>query len=208
MCKDGSEVYPLGTFKSSECVRINTNHPEKYDHTPLWEYLNTSGHGTSTGEKCAPGKLKNRAAMEVCLDWWKDNAPPRSDSDWKPLFTSDIVQSPRFAGIPILDKDPGGGFSSYLITEFQPIYLETTYLGCNGVTCAIVHSPGEGAETSPPPACSSPITASDWSCGWPGNGNKIFEAMTAFVLELDMLPDDISEKFPYRDGTIVYNLYK
>lgn len=202
LCKDGSEVYPLGTFNSRDCERINNNHPQEFDHTPLWDYINPGANSEAQGGGCDPGAWtkKGRDKMQQCLANWK--AWPGSHTT--SLFTEDILESPRFAGIPILNSDPGGGTGSYLITKFQPVYLETIYLGCNGVTCSTVHSPGEASTGS----CPSPITAADWSCGWPGNGNKIFEAMTAFTLTLDMLPDSIAEKFPYQDGTIVYNLYK
>lgn len=200
--KKANETYPLGTYESSACKTINNIHPEAYDHTPLWEYIKPGANAEAVGGGCDPGAWtkKGRDKMEQCLANWKAWPLPHTIS----LFTNDILESPRFAGIPILDKDPGGGFSTYMITKFQPVYLETTYLGCNGVTCSIVHSPGEDSTGS----CPSPITASNWSCGWPGNGNKIFEAMTAFILTLDMLPSEIAEKFPYQDGTIVYNLYK
>jgi hypothetical protein len=99
----------------------------------------------------------------------------------------------------------------YTIKEFIPVYLETIYMGCSAVTCDVVHSPGEGGggnPTTPPPACPPALTAATWNCGWPGNGNKLIEAITGFILTLDMLPDEIAEKFPFREGTIVYNLYK
>jgi hypothetical protein len=205
MCKGSKssnttyENSPLGPHESTNCELINNNHPEDYDDSPLSDYINGGAPGTAPGGACAPGQVTDRQGMEDCLAWWKGSGPHSTS-----LFTSAIVESPRFAGIPILDQNPGGGFSTYRITEFKPVYLETTYLGCNGVTCSIVHSPGEPSTG----ACPSPITADDWSCGWPGNGNKIFEAMSAFILELDMLPDEIAEKFPFQEGTIVYNLYK
>jgi hypothetical protein len=205
MCKGSlssdtsNEDYPVGSYESADCVTINNSHPEAFDDSPLSDYINGGAPGTAPGGECAPGQVTDRQGMEECISWWKSTGPHGTS-----LFTTSILESPRFAGIPILDKDPGGGFSSYLITEFRPVYLETTYLGCNGVTCSIVHSPGEPSSG----ACSSPIVATDASCGWPGNGNKIFEAMSAFILTLDMLPDEVADKFPYQDGTIVYNLYK
>lgn len=220
MCKGSlstltaDEDYPLGSFESSRCEDINNNHPEDYDHSPLWDYVDSGAPGTAPGGECAPGQTTDRQGMEECIDWWKDNAPEKwlspgvMNPSWQPLFSTDILESPRFAGVPILDSDPGGGTGSYLITEFRPIYLETTYLGCNANTCSIVHSPGEHSTSSPPPACPNPLTASDWSCGWPGTGNKNFEALSAFILDLEMLPTEIAEKFPYQDGTVVYNLYK
>lgn len=205
-----NEDYPLGTYESSRCATINSHHPEAYDHSPLWDYVASGAPGTAPGGECAPGQTTNRQGMEGCIAWWKVNAPAKwlspgvINPSWEPLFSSSILESPRFAGIPILDSDPGGGFSAYRITEFIPVYLQTTYLGCNGNTCSIVHSPGETS----PGACPATITANDWSCGWPGSGNKIFEALSAFILDLEMLPSDIADKFPYQDGTIVYNLYK
>jgi hypothetical protein len=210
MCKGSpstnttNEDYPLGPYESSACATINTNHPEAYDHTPLWTYVDSGAPGTAPGGECAPGQTTSRQGMEECINWWKSSAPPKSDPSWQPLFTEDILESPRFAGIPILDADPGGGSGSYLITEFRPVYLETTYFKCNANSCDTVHSPGESSTG----ACPSPLTANDWSCGWAGNGNKAVEALSAFVLDLDMLPDSISSRFPYQDGTIVYNLYK
>jgi hypothetical protein len=138
--------------------------------------------------------------MEACLQDWKSNAPANT-----PLFTADLVTSPRFGAIPELNADPGGGTGSYLITGFKPVYLETLYLKCNANTCDTVHSPGE---TPLPLVCPTPLTPVTSSCGWPGNGNKSVEAITAFILTLDMLPGDVAENFPYQSGTIVYNLFR
>ncbi|MFP3883723.1 MAG: hypothetical protein ACLFRT_15375 [Actinomycetota bacterium] len=194
------EDYPLATYESKDCVDILGEHPEAIDHTPLWEYIRSGAPGTSPGGACAPGQADDRPGMEDCLDWWKDNAP-HSDS----LFSSDVVTSPRFMAVPILDQDPGSGSSvKYNLEEFRPVYLETIYYHCTGNSCQIVHSPGEDS-TGP---CPSPLTNADWSCGWPQSGNMNLEAVSAFVLTLDMLPADIADKFPFQDGTIVYNLYK
>jgi hypothetical protein len=192
------EDYPLGTYESTDCKTVLNIHPEALDHSPLWDYIASGIPGTGAGEKCAPGQLKDRASMAVCLDWWGDFGDKT-----KPLFTDEIVTSPRFGGVPILNSDPGSGFSAYLITEFRPVYIETLYLGCSGpVKCSVVHSPGENSAG----ACPTPITAADSSCGWPGTGVKVLEAITSYVLTLDMLPADLAAKFPYQEGTIVYNL--
>jgi hypothetical protein len=193
-----NEDYPLGSYKSTDCETVNNTYPEALDHSPLWDYIKPGAPGTGIGQACAPGQLRDRESMAACLTWWRGNAPANSD-----LFTDDIATSPRFGGVPILDSDPDSGFSSYLITEFRPVYIETIYLGCSGpVKCSTVHSPGE-ISSGP---CPSPITATDTSCGWPGGGNKILEAITSYVLTLDMLSEDLAAKFPYQEGTIVYNL--
>ncbi len=197
------ENYPLATYESIRCQSVLNTHPESIDDTSLAKYIRPGAPGNTTSSgACAPGQTKDRPGMENCLNWWKSTGPYSTS-----LFTSAVVTSPRFMAIPILDKDPGNGSSvKYNITEFRPVYLETIYLGCNANTCSVVHSPGE--LTSPPPACPATLTTATWNCGWEGAGNKNLEAVSAFVLTLDMLPDDIAEKFPFQDGTVVYNLYK
>jgi hypothetical protein len=207
LCKGGKssntsrEDYPLGSFTSTLCETVNNTHPEKLDHSPLWTYITPGANAQALGGGCDPGAWtkKGRDKMETCIANWKAWPTPHTIS----LFTDDIAKSPRFAGVPILDKDPGNGTSvKYTIKEFKPVYLETLYLGCNANTCSTVHSPGEVSTGS----CPAKITPADWSCGWPGNGAKPMEAMSAFILELDMLPADLADKFPYQEGTIVYNL--
>ena len=198
------EDYPLASYESIDCTSILNTHIEDVDHTPLWEYINPGANSEALGGGCDPGAWtkKGRDKMQQCIANWK--AWPTSHT--MSLFTSDVVRSPRFMAIPVLDKDPGNGTSvKYHITGFQPVYLETLYLGCSANTCSIVHSPGEN---SPAASCPATLTSSDWNCGWPGTGNKNLEAVSAFMLTLDMLPGEIAEKFPYQDGTIVYNLYK
>lgn len=194
------EDYPLASYSSKECKDILGEHPEDIDHTPLWDYIRSGAPGTSPGGACAPGQADDRPGMENCLDWWKGNGP-HSDS----LFTSDVVTSPRFMAVPILDQDPGSGTSvKYNLVEFRPVYLETIYYHCTGNSCQIVHSPGEDSTGT----CPNPLTNADWSCGWPQSGNMNLEAVSAFVLTLDMLPADIADKFPFQEGTVVYNLFK
>jgi len=169
--------------------------PEAIDHTPLWRYI-TAGAASESGGLCTP-TITNRAGMAACLAAW--NA-------WightVPLFTADLVKSPRFAAVPILDADPGGGFGNYLVTDFRPVYIETIYLKCSANTCDIVHSPGESA-IGP---CPSPLTAVATSCGWPSGGNKGIEAVSAFILKVSMLDTTVAKSFPSRPGTVVFNL--
>jgi len=207
-CKDGDagEGYPLGTLVSPvgswPCVDVVNNHPEALDHTPLWHYIDYSAPGWA-GTPCRSSLVVDRTSMEACLSWYK------SPGNKPTLFTEAIATSPRFAGVPRLDQDPGLGNSiKYTIKEFLPVYVETLYLGCNANTCSVVHSPGENSAASPPPACPTPLTAPMSSCGWTGNGNKLIEAITGFILTLDMLPDSIAENFPFQPGTVVYNLHR
>ncbi len=209
LCKGGlssftsRENYPLGTYVSEDCERVNALHPEELDHSPLWDYIDNSAIGeVDPPGSCFPGgsPVGNRVEMRACLAAWKDYTP----SHTKALFSKDLVKSPRFGAVPLLDSDPGNGFSAYSINGFIPVYLETLYLKCNANACDTVHSPGEPSVG----ACPSPLTPAISSCGWPAGGNKSIEAITAYILTLDMLPPEIADKFPYTDGTIAFNLHR
>lgn len=199
LCKDGSETYPLGSYLSTQCANVGNSHPEAMDHSPLWDYIRPGAAGTGSGEACAPGQLDDRASMVNCLAWWRANAGP---GDY--LFTEALATSPRFGAVPELLGDPGNGAGAYEIGGFKPVYLETIYWQCTAHSCAAIHSPGEPS-TGP---CPDPITPADTSCDWQFNGVKKIEAVSALMLTLDMLHPDVAEKFPYQDGTLVYNLFK
>ncbi len=199
------EAYPLGTHESEACVDINNSMPEAIDHTPLWSYVD-AGVSSAVGGACTPGggSIKDRVEMEACLAAWKALPDDEKKSFGGSLFTNHLGNSPRFGGVPILHADPGTGFAAYNIIGFLPVYIETIYFSCAGTTCTTVHSPGE-ASIGP---CPNPLTSATSSCGWPRNGYQLIEAVTVFILSLDMLTDEIAEKFPYREGTIAYNLHR
>ena len=204
LCKTGEadEAYPLGQALSTSCVRVNPAYPDDVDHSPLWAYLNPAVVGETPGGECTPaGGITNRAQMVTCLEGWMAYGGAHTG----PLFTDDILTSPRFGAVPLLEFDPGNGFGFYNIMEFLPVYAETLYLGCNALTCQIVHSPGEPSSGS----CPAVINPTVSSCGWPAGGNRVLEALTVFMLDLDsMFSDAIKEKFPYQDGTTNYDLYR
>ncbi|MGQ0848913.1 MAG: pilus assembly protein TadG-related protein [Actinomycetota bacterium] len=201
VCKDGDpeEIGRIPKTSGGACVDVVNNFPEFVDDTPLWNFL--TGPGIAfTAPTCSA--VDNRQEMEACLIAWRTKAlitpnPP-------PLFTADVLGSPRFAAVPSLNFDPSNGSGNYLILAFVPAYLETIYLGCSANDCDVVHSPGESS-VGP---CPSPITPLVNTCGVPANGNKNMRALTSFILTLDMLDPSITEFWPSRPGTLVYNLIK
>lgn len=203
MCKDSFSSDEPSTFTpdiSSSCELINNqidDGGEGIDDTPLWEFI-TSYATTLTGDVCTTS-ISDRQLMETCLDAWNMASPDSAES----LFTDSLKTSPRFGAVPILELDPGTGSGDFDVIEFRPIYLETIYLSCSAKRCDIVHSPGEPSLVDP---CPNPLIPTTNSCGWPQVGNKKVYAMTAFMLELDMLHPDVREKFPAEEGTIVFNL--
>jgi hypothetical protein len=206
-CQDGDSGEPswAGSVASSGQDVLNV-FPEELDDTPLWEFILPGANAEVVGGVCLPNMGNppvDRAQMLACLDGWKAwSADPNNGPHTLSLFSIDILNSPRFAAVPILDADPSLGVGAYQIDEFVPAYLEAIYLNCSGTTCNLVFSPGEASSG----ACPNPLTANDSSCGWPGFGNTVLEAVTSYILTVDML-DPIHQKFfPGRPGTVVYNL--
>lgn len=165
------------------------------DHTGLWEFL-------------APGKCpaavtsETHTEMADCLNGWN------AGTDGV-IFTEAIAAHPRFAAVPIFASYPANGTSAaYKIVDFVPVWIETIFSDCNSNKCDTVHSPGEPHPTGPP-ACPDPLAPGTWNCGWNDNsGPTNVEALTAFKLDLDMLPLSISEDFPGRKGNRNFALVK
>ena len=197
---------PARGFVSNECADVNNNLAEDIDHTPLWDFVVPGANAEVVGGACAPGGgvITDRAEMDACLAGW--NAWPGAHTI--SLFDQALTKSARFAAVPILNADPSGGAGNYLITDFRPVYIETTYMGCTGFSCSVVHSPGEDDDATPPASCPNPLTAADTSCGWLSNGNKNIAAVSAFMMTMDMLDPITAATFPFTPGTIVFNLSK
>ncbi len=143
------------------------------DHTGLWEFLVPGAcPGTDT-----------HAEMKACLESWVSGV----------IFTEDIGSHPRFAAVPVFTVTPTGP-GDYLIDHFVPVWLETLDLDCNANKCDTVHSPGEAGIFG---SCPNPINPLIDNCGWADtSGSDSVEGLTAFGLELGMLPSSITEFFP------------
>lgn len=207
LCKTGQSdefATNLSEKTSGACVTIGNQFPEQVDHTPPWDFLESTVNETIPGNVCdnSGAPVDTWDEMKACLQGWLDwdAAPGNDHSD--ALFTMGLINAPRFAAVPILTNDPSNGSGNYLIDEFRPVFIDTVYLKCNANTCDIAHSPGIPNSG----ACPNPITSTDRSCGWTSAGNKAVVAITSYMLTIDMLPLEIQDKFPTVDGTIVYNL--
>jgi hypothetical protein len=200
MCKDGDPNERGRIEKQStvaNCVDIfNGGGPDPgeplIDNTPLWTYLNyTSG---------ACSGVSTRQQMLACLADWQ--AGPKTT----PLFTADIISAPRFAAVPDLNLDPSNGTSvDYYYTGFRPVYLDSAYFKCSATKCNMVHTPGH-SDTGACPNFSDPAWATVTSCG--ATDVSDLAAMTAFILDLDMLDPSLAEFWPSRPGVLIYNLIK
>jgi hypothetical protein len=193
-CKDGDSGEPTWVtpiWSSIACDDVNNQHPETLDSTPLWNFINPGAASESAG--ACNSSISDRTGMEACLVGWRAYGIHSIA-----LFTSSLASSPRFAWVPRVNIDPEtGGSGFYTIEEFLPVYLQTLYLRCTPGGCDVVFDPGEPSI--------GPCVGFAPSCGWPSNGNKNLDAMSAFILRTDMLPFPL-DQFPGAPGQMIYNL--
>jgi Flp pilus assembly protein TadG len=152
------------------------NPESRVDNNPLWSYL-------LGGLSGACSAVSSPAQMVACID--------QAKSSGTVIFTDSIVDSPRF-GFTALMYEPGflTPGADYHIQSYLPVFLDTTFYGCNASGCTIVHTPGV-AETG---AClPAPVQV---TCGTPGPGNSGLDAITAYILDADILPAAAQTPFP------------
>lgn len=178
--------------ESVEGIQVRTpggGHPATWlNDKPLWDYLNGNEVAVCGG---TPG---NTQEMIDCLEAWSPGDPVIFESG-----STGIRFAERFAYAPLL-YDDFGPQSWYLIEELLPIFFHTTYYACTsgggaGVSgvCDIIHVPGESGVPNCDPVMTAPTPGDeppDTSCGITGPGQKQLSAVTTFILDVGMLPDD------------------
>jgi hypothetical protein len=170
--------------------------PEAWvDDTPLWHYLidDMSGLPGIVQTKCDKGVIDTRQEMVDCITAAKNNHVV--------VFKDEIASSVRLGFTPeVWEWDfltPG---SYYHIKDFRPVYIDATYFGCNASSCEAVYTPGV-ADTGSCPADPAGIT-----CGTPANGNKTLDAVTAYILSKDILPEIARNPSPGESNQRIFNL--
>jgi hypothetical protein len=164
--------------------------------TPLWSFLTSSS-------TCSGGVAPtNTEEMTECLANWNP-----SDGI---IFSETIRSSSRYAFAPRLWSN----FSSagwYLIEELQPIYLNTSYWGCNpagtnptGGVCDGIHTPGlTGPDDCPNHTTATGTEPPDGTCGdLPLPLSVGLQSVTSFQLERGMLPQAALDLVP-SDGPLL-----
>ena len=92
------------------------------DNVGLWEYL----ADTASGE-CARSKFNNLEGRELtdqmllCLTTADHNTV---------LFSEEIVDSPRFSLVPVLNYTSQTGTDAWAIITMRPIYIQTLWFAC------------------------------------------------------------------------------
>lgn len=145
------------------------------DNTPLWSYLTSDGLAYC-------GTVTTHDDLIVCLDNY------RASGSATVLFTQDLGNSPRFGWVPLLHESTlGPGTSTVAIADFQPVYVQTTFWGCNAASCDLEWDPGEA-----PPG--------------PGPNNIRVEAATAVEIPETALPEELRDVSPGTSGQTQYLL--
>lgn len=164
----------------------------RVDSTAIWTYLRNDLGGTA----CDKSQVDTPAEMLACIAWAKGAS--------RVIFTDDIVDAKRFGWTPsVYEPDFGSGSSSpYHIKGYLPVYLDTTFFGCNANSCDIMHTPGVADMGS----CPSSPADSQITCGTPGSGNKDLLAITAYILDASVVPDVAKQPSPGSQNQRTFNL--
>lgn len=122
--------------------------------------------------------------MDLCMAWAKSTDTV--------IFTDDLASSPRFGWVPQLWEDDFTG-NPYHIELFRPVYLDTTWYKCGSNKCNILHTPGIGDSA---PICPVAPVDTRITCGTPGDKNDSLEAVTSWILEAEIVPDNAKTPSP------------
>lgn len=148
------------------------------DDTPLWTWLNGSGPASCT-------TVTNHDEMITCIDDWKAGG-------YGVIFTDDILNSPRFGWVPLVwNPTLGTGTTGLTIKDALPVFIQTTFWGCNASGCDVEWDPGNSSEE--PDASNGP-------------NNKRIEAATTILLPAGTLPPAVFEFEPGTDRAVSYLL--
>jgi Flp pilus assembly protein TadG len=167
------------------------------DDTPIWDFLTDPQCGGVFSDIDANGVVNTRDEMTSCINTWTGGQ----------LFDDTIADHPRFGAVPVLNSNqpPATRVNAGVITGFLPVFFETIYMDCNALLCDTVFSPGEAGSGNA--ACPNPLTPAVLKCGLTDtSGPDRVEAVTAFVIRVDMLSAEIQEFFPGKPGVIDFSL--
>jgi Flp pilus assembly protein TadG len=165
-------------------ISVDSTSPD-LDNTPLWSYIDG---GSAKPASC--GSVGDTAGMAQCVADW------RSGSYTDPLFTISIGSAVRFGAVPQLTAAAwGSGTQLYGIADVVPVYIQGTFWKCTGAgTCEVIHYPGD-------PAASSGV-------GNEVTGANRLNGISAFILDIDMLPEPLRSDFPTTAEQVDYALVK
>lgn len=107
------------------------------DNVGLWEYLdNPLGQPSNLPDVCKRtyyeplGSAGGRTATEAIIECVEGPRLPSARPG--PEFSASIIESPRFALVPVLGYAAGSltGGQNYGIVEFKPVYIQSSWYDC------------------------------------------------------------------------------
>lgn len=168
------------------------------DNVGLWEYLTNTENPSdecditqfdNQGSNARVGRELTEQLME-CLE------------DSYPVFSADLLTSPRFAIAPVLnyEDDEQRGKKWWAVTDLRPVFLQTTWYHCTGgrnkeclfqpdditadpsdrETYSVFFNPGEGS--------ASPCYLRRGVCETPRDNKFKLMGLSAIVLAWDQVP--------------------
>jgi len=173
------------------------------DNVGLWKYLIATDNN---GTECDLGSFGGAGReltdqMFNCLDQTRT---------WETMFDSDLLVSPRFALVPVLNYKVGDltGKGYWAVKELRPVYLQMTWYNCtkgsekeclfqpddltpdplDRETYSIFFNPGEGSESP----CY--LNAGN-ACVRPNDSNFRVMGVSVFVLDWDMFAPGAKNQF-------------
>lgn len=167
------------------------NPATRINDDPLWNYLIDDADDPSlSGTPCdddnilgaSPGERPS--LMDACITYAKT-------SD-KVIFNDDLAGTTRFGWVPHIWEATFSG-NPYYIRLFRPVYLDTTWYSCSSNSCDIMHTPGVPED---PEACPVEPDETRITCGMPGDHNMTLQAVTSWILDPDIVPDNAKTPTP------------
>lgn len=147
-----------------------------FDDTPLWAYLNQAGRVFCANE-LGGFPVANHDDMLFCMSQMTGNTV---------YFEESLGDSARFGWVPLFyGTDLGTGNTTHNISEFRPVYIQTTMWSCNPNDCGAIHNPSEGI------------------IGTLESTHKL-EAVSAMQIPRGALPDAIDDGFFGEGSETVY----
>jgi len=153
------------------------------DNVGLWEYLlDPSGTGNACDDNRFGGTGRDlTTALLLCL------------ANGSPRFSMDLLQSPRFAVVPVLNYLAGSQYGNkwWPVLDLVPVYIQTSWYDCtNGNPSDCLFQPEGFANTysvlfNPP--CS---LNNGGACVTPLTSRFQFMGLSALVLDWNMFPPE------------------
>lgn len=138
------------------------------DNVGMWDYLDFSVIDTGGTGDCRESSFTGLAGRDLtdqmlrCLTVGKDpfTGAVISGLDPAPVFTDALLESPRFALVPVLNYASGAQFGSkwWAVMNMQPVYVQTTWYRCGQPTGECLFEPDDFDTYVPPPTGTTTTT--------------------------------------------------